>query len=71
MFNLTFIAKCNSHEIAMASSVSLNANASVPQQWREAFPVKTHNKVQYEVLSSFKLKCFTVIRHSDSNTSYI
>lgn len=55
MFNLTFIAKGNSHEIAMASSVSLNANASVPQQWRGAFSIKTHIAVQYEGLSLFKL----------------
>lgn len=55
MFNLTFIAKGNSHEIAMASPVSLNANASVPRQWRGAFSIKTHITVQYEGLSLFKL----------------
>lgn len=55
MFNLTFIAKGNPHEIAMASPVSLNANASVPQQWRGAFSIKTHITVQYEGLSLFKL----------------
>ena len=55
MFNLTFTAKGNSHEIATAPPVPLNANASVPQQWRGAFSIKTHIKVQYEVLSLFKL----------------
>lgn len=55
MFNLTFIAKGNSHEIALASPVSLNANASVPRQWRGAFSIKTHITAQFEGLSLFKL----------------